>query len=58
MKRIHQLCVEKGVREKVLLIAGGTQVTPDLAVKQGMDAGFGRGTKGIQVASFLLQHRK
>jgi len=53
MKRIHELCVEKGIRDKVLLLAGGTQVTPDLAVKQGMDAGFGRGTKGIHVATFL-----
>jgi D-ornithine 4,5-aminomutase subunit beta len=58
MKRIHELCVEKGIRDKVLLLAGGTQVTPDLAVKQGMDAGFGRGTKGIHVATFMVKNRK
>lgn len=57
MKRIHDLCVEKGIRDRVLLLAGGTQVTPDLAVKNGMDGGFGRGTKGVHVATFLLTHR-
>ncbi|AHC14439.1 D-ornithine 4,5-aminomutase subunit OraE [Salinispira pacifica] len=58
MKRVHDLAVEKGVRDNILIIAGGTQVTPDLAVKQGVDAGFGRGTKGIHVATFLVENRK
>ena len=58
MKKIHELCVEKGVRDRLLILAGGTQVTPDLAVKQGVDAGFGRGTKGIHVATFLVKNRK
>lgn len=55
MKTLHELCVEKGIREKVLLIAGGTQVSPDLAVEQGVDAGFSRGTKGIEVATFIVK---
>lgn len=58
MQRIHELCQEKGIRHRLLLIAGGTQVTPDLAVQKGMDAGFGRGTTGLQVATFLVEHRK
>jgi D-ornithine 4,5-aminomutase subunit beta len=58
MRRVHELCVEKGVRDRLLILAGGTQVTPDTAVAQGMDAGFGRGTKGIHVATFLIEHRK
>lgn len=57
MKKLHDLCLEKGVREKVYLIAGGTQVTHDIAVECGMDAGFGRGTKGHHVASFLVKQR-
>ena len=57
MKRIHELCVEKGIREKIMLAAGGTQVTPEIAVDNGMDAGFGRGTKGIHVATFLVKKR-
>ncbi|GHV29483.1 LuxR family transcriptional regulator [Spirochaetia bacterium] len=58
MKRIHELAVEKGIRDKVTLIAGGTQVVPKLAVNSGMDAGFGRGCHGIDVATFLVKHRR
>lgn len=57
MRKLHDLCVEKGIRDKVALVAGGTQVTNDIAVDSGMDAGFGRGTKGHHVASFLVKHR-
>ncbi len=55
MKKLHETCVEKGIRDEVILVAGGTQVTPEIAVEQGVDAGFGRGTKGIHVATFLVQ---
>ena len=58
MKRIDQLAQEKGVRGKLALIAGGTQVVPALAVQNGMDAGFGRGTHGIDVATFLVKWRQ
>ena len=58
MKKIHDYAVEKGVRDRMILIAGGTQVTPELAVKQGMDAGFGRGTHGVDVATFLVERLK
>ncbi len=54
MKKLHNYAVEKGVRDKLILIAGGTQVTPEIARKNNMDQGFGRGTKGIQIASFIL----
>ncbi len=55
MKKLDQVCREKGIRDKVLLIAGGTQVTNDMAVAAGMDAGFGRGTHGIDVADFIVK---
>jgi D-ornithine 4,5-aminomutase subunit beta len=55
MEKLADLAVEKGVRDKLLLIAGGTQVTAELARSWGMDAGFGRGTKGIDVASFMVK---
>lgn len=55
MQRLHNLCVEKGIRDKVVLIGGGTQVTNEISVESGLDAGFGRGTKGIHVASFLVK---
>ena len=58
MKKIHDLCIEKGIRDKVILACGGTQVTNEIAVEAGMDAGFGRGSKGIDVASFLVKKRR
>ncbi len=54
MQKLADLAVEKGVRDKLLLISGGTQVTDELARSWGMDAGFGRGAKGIGVASFVV----
>ncbi len=58
MRRLHDLCVEKGVRSRLILIGGGTQVTHELAVECNLDAGFGRGTKGIHVASFMVKNRR
>ena len=59
MQKLHDYAVEKGVRNKLILLAGGTQVTPELAQKYGMDQGFSRGTKGYDVASFIVKkHRK
>ncbi len=58
MKRISDLAVEKGIRDKVMICAGGTQVVPELAVKAGMDAGFGRNSHGIDVATFLVKERR
>jgi D-ornithine 4,5-aminomutase subunit beta len=58
MQKLHDLCVEKGVRDKIVLIGGGTQVTNEIAIESGLDAGFGRGTKGIDVASFLVKRLK
>jgi D-ornithine 4,5-aminomutase subunit beta len=55
MEKLADLAVEKGVRDKLLLIAGGTQVTNKLAKSWGMDAGFGRKTKGVDVASFIVK---
>lgn len=57
MKKTHEYAMEKGVRDKIIVIAGGTQVTPELAVKNGVDAGFSRGTKGHHVASFLVKKK-
>lgn len=58
MKKLHELCIEKGIREKIILIAGGTQVSDEIARENGMDKGFGRGTKGEAVATFLVEKRR
>jgi D-ornithine 4,5-aminomutase subunit beta len=58
MKKVHEYAVEKGVRNRLIIIAGGTQVINELAIKTGVDAGFGRGTKGSHVATFLVTKKK
>jgi D-ornithine 4,5-aminomutase subunit beta len=58
MLKLHNYAVEKGVRDQLILIAGGTQVTPEIARINKMDQGFGRGTKGIHIASFILDKHK
>ncbi|MBS4535391.1 cobalamin-dependent protein [Clostridium sp. D2Q-14] len=58
MSKIHELAIEKGIRDKITILAGGTQVTPEIAVSNGMDAGFGRGSKGIHVATKLVEMRR
>lgn len=57
MRKLVDLTREKGVRDRYLLVAGGTQVTDAMAREEGLDAGFGRGTKGLAVASFLVAAR-
>ena len=58
MKKIHDLSVEKGIRDRIILAAGGTQVSNELAIESGMDQGFGRGSNGDQVATFLVKKRR
>ncbi|MBP6062852.1 MAG: cobalamin-dependent protein [Fusobacteriaceae bacterium] len=58
MKKLHELAVEKGIRDKVIICAGGTQVTPEIARKQGMDQGFGKNDKGVHVANFFVTKKK
>lgn len=54
MKKLHDLCVEKGVRDRLILICGGTQVTDEIAKANGMNGGFGRGSHGNHVATFIV----
>jgi D-ornithine 4,5-aminomutase subunit beta len=55
MKKLAELSEEKGIRHKVVLIAGGTQVSADMAEETGLDATFGRGTKGIDVLDAIVR---
>lgn len=58
MKKLHEYAIERGVRDRLILIAGGTQVTPEIARKHHMDQGFGRGTTGQHVATFIIQQHR
>jgi D-ornithine 4,5-aminomutase subunit beta len=55
MKRLHELAQARGLRQRLVLVAGGMQVTHELAQQCGLDTGFGRGTTGREVASFLVR---
>ncbi len=55
---IDRLAREMGVRDRLVFLAGGTQVTPELAREAGADEGFGRGTRGAHVATALARLRK
>lgn len=55
MRKLAELAQEKGVRDKMVLIAGGTQVSRDMAAETGLDATFGRGTKGIDVLDAIVR---
>lgn len=57
MRKLNQVCREKGLRSRFTLVAGGTQVTNEIAREEGLDRGFGRGTRGIDVASFLVKKK-
>lgn len=58
MKKLAELCQEKGIRDRIILIAGGTQVTRAMAAETGLDATFGRGTKGIHVVDAMVKIMK
>jgi D-ornithine 4,5-aminomutase subunit beta len=54
MRKLNDAAVSRGVRDRFLLIAGGPQITDDMARQCGLDAGFGRGARGVEVARFIL----
>ncbi len=55
MRKLDEICREKGIRDRVMIMCGGTQVTREIAKECGMDDGFGRGTKGIQVVDSMVK---
>jgi len=55
MRRLHALAQQRGLRRRLVLVVGGTRITDKLARECGMDAGFGHGTTGRNVASFLVR---
>lgn len=55
MQKLQDLAVEKGVRRSFLLIAGGPHITQESAADCGLDAGFGPGTQGADVADFIVR---
>ncbi len=50
-----ELLEASGLRDEVILIAGGPRITNDLAKELGYDAGFGPGKYADNVASFFVE---
>ncbi len=50
-----ELLEAEGIREDIILIAGGARITHELAKELGFDAGFGPGNFAEDVATFAVQ---
>ena len=55
MRDLMEEIEKAGLKDKVIVVAGGPRVTHRLAVELGFDAGFGRGAVPSEVASYLAQ---
>jgi D-ornithine 4,5-aminomutase subunit beta len=55
MRRLDELTRQRGLRKRLVLVAGGPQITNEVAQACGMDGGFGKETTGRDVASFLVR---
>lgn len=55
MTELIELLESEGIRDKVVVCAGGPRVSYELAKELGYDAGFGTGTFAEHVASFIVQ---
>jgi len=54
LTNLVELLEAEGIRDKVVLIAGGPRITHELAKELGYDAGFGPGKYADDVASFAV----
>lgn len=57
LTRLVDLLEAEGLRDRVILVAGGPRITHELAVELGYDAGFGPGTVAEQVAAYLVREK-
>lgn len=55
LTQLTDLLEAEGIRDQLILIAGGPRITHELAVELGYDAGFGPGTVPSDVAGYVLQ---
>lgn len=55
LTQLVDLLEAEGIRDRLILLAGGPRITHELAVELGYDAGFGPGTVPSEVAAFILQ---
>lgn len=54
MTQLVEMLEAEGLRDQVILVAGGPRISHQLATELGFDAGFGPGTFAEDVASFVV----
>ena len=54
LKELIERAEKRGLKDKLIFVAGGPRVTHPLALECGFDAGFGVGTKPSDVASYIV----
>ncbi|QNO15127.1 cobalamin B12-binding domain-containing protein [Alkalicella caledoniensis] len=55
MTELVEILEAEGMRDKIVLIAGGPRINHELAIELGYDAGFGPGTTPPDVATFIVK---
>lgn len=55
LTELVEIVEAEGLRDKVILVAGGPRISHEIAKELGYDAGFGSGTYADDVASFIAQ---
>lgn len=55
LSALVDLLEAEGLRDKLVLVAGGPRITHELALELGFDAGFGPGSLAPDVSSFVSQ---
>jgi beta-lysine 5,6-aminomutase beta subunit len=60
LTRMVELVEASGIRNKVVMVAGGPRIDNSIAVELGYDACFGRGSFAEDVATFIIEelHRR
>ena len=55
LTELVEILEAEGLRDKIVLIAGGPRINHELAIELGYDAGFGSGTTPPDVATFIVK---
>ena len=55
LQELIQMAQKRGLKDKLIIVAGGPRVTHPLALECGFDAGFGTGTRPSDVASYIVE---
>ena len=55
LTELIELLEAEGLRDKLVVVAGGPRIGHELALELGYDAGFGPGTLAPDVAGFVAQ---